>query len=62
MVSELKDHLLRHLQGVEKKKIEQMVLDYSSKLVGLLFVFQPQLHSLVYSPQYVVQYVFQIRF
>lgn len=34
MVSELKDHLLRHLQGVEKKKIEQMVLDYVSKLVG----------------------------
>jgi hypothetical protein len=34
MVSELRDHLLRHLQGVEKKKIEQMVLDYISKLVG----------------------------
>uniref|UniRef100_A0A2I3HPR5 Gamma-secretase activating protein n=1 Tax=Nomascus leucogenys TaxID=61853 RepID=A0A2I3HPR5_NOMLE len=33
MVSELKDHFLRHLQGVEKKKIEQMVLDYISKLV-----------------------------
>lgn len=39
MVSELKDHLLRHLQGVEKKKIEQMVLDYSSKLVGFAFCF-----------------------
>lgn len=38
MVSELKDHLLRHLQGVEKKKIEQMVLDYVSKLVGLLYL------------------------
>lgn len=37
MVSELKDHFLRHLQGVEKKKIEQMVLDYISKLVGLAF-------------------------
>ncbi|XP_037059457.1 gamma-secretase-activating protein isoform X4 [Peromyscus leucopus] len=32
MVSELRDHLLRHLQGIEKKKIEQMVLDYISKL------------------------------
>uniref|UniRef100_A0A8C6EVW5 Gamma-secretase activating protein n=1 Tax=Marmota marmota marmota TaxID=9994 RepID=A0A8C6EVW5_MARMA len=30
MVSELREHLLRHLQGVEKKKIEQMVLDYLS--------------------------------
>lgn len=37
MVSELRDHLLRHLQGVEKKKIEQMVLDYISKLVGFCF-------------------------
>ncbi|XP_049498798.1 gamma-secretase-activating protein isoform X8 [Panthera uncia] len=36
MVSELKDHLLRHLQGVEKKKIEQMVLDYVSKLLDLV--------------------------
>ncbi|KAF6085913.1 gamma-secretase activating protein [Phyllostomus discolor] len=36
MVSELKDHLLRHLQGVEKKKIEQMVLDYCSKLLDLI--------------------------
>lgn len=36
MVSELKDHLLRHLQGVEKKKIEQMVLDYISKLLDLI--------------------------
>nr|XP_021506165.1 gamma-secretase-activating protein [Meriones unguiculatus] len=32
MVSELRDHLLRHLQGVEKKRIEQLVLDYISKL------------------------------
>ncbi|KAM7316026.1 hypothetical protein ACRRTK_024706 [Alexandromys fortis] len=31
MVSELRDHLLRHLQGVERKKIEQRVLDYVSK-------------------------------
>ncbi|XP_066094550.1 gamma-secretase-activating protein isoform X1 [Saccopteryx bilineata] len=36
MVAELKDHLLRHLQGVEKKKIEQMVLDYNSKLLHLI--------------------------
>ncbi|XP_006882662.1 PREDICTED: gamma-secretase-activating protein [Elephantulus edwardii] len=36
MMSELKDHLLRHLQGVEKKKIEQMVLDYITKLLDLL--------------------------
>ncbi|KAK7834895.1 hypothetical protein U0070_022866 [Myodes glareolus] len=34
MVSELRDHLLRHLQGVEKKKIEQIVLDYVSKQVA----------------------------
>jgi hypothetical protein len=38
MVSELKDHLLRHLQGVEKKKIEHMALDYVSKLVGFAFI------------------------
>lgn len=37
MVSELRDHLLRHLQGVEKKKIEQMVLDYVSKLLDLIW-------------------------
>lgn len=37
MVSELRDHLLRHLQGVEKKKIEQMVLDYISKLLDLIW-------------------------
>ncbi|KAL4669392.1 hypothetical protein H8959_007946 [Pygathrix nigripes] len=36
MVSELKDHFLRHLQGVEKKKIEQMVLDYISKLLDII--------------------------
>ncbi|XP_077011762.1 gamma-secretase-activating protein isoform X2 [Tamandua tetradactyla] len=36
MVSELKEHLLRHLQGVEKKKIEQMVLNYVSKLLDLI--------------------------
>lgn len=36
MVSELKDHLLRHLLGIEKKKIEQMVFDYISKLLDLV--------------------------
>lgn len=37
MVSELRDHLLRHLQGVEKKKIEQIVLDYVSKQLNLIW-------------------------
>ncbi|XP_051030778.1 gamma-secretase-activating protein isoform X2 [Phodopus roborovskii] len=37
MVSELRDHLVRHLQGVEKKKIEQTVLDYISKLLNLIW-------------------------
>ncbi|XP_060229927.1 gamma-secretase-activating protein isoform X2 [Meriones unguiculatus] len=37
MVSELRDHLLRHLQGVEKKRIEQLVLDYISKLLDLVW-------------------------
>ncbi|KAM6152001.1 gamma-secretase-activating protein [Erethizon dorsatum] len=36
MVYELKDHLLRHLQGVEKRKIGQMVVDYTSKLLDLI--------------------------
>ncbi|XP_053409861.1 gamma-secretase-activating protein isoform X2 [Nycticebus coucang] len=36
MVSELQDHLLRHLQGIEKKKIEQMVLSYISKLLDVI--------------------------
>ncbi|XP_052029060.1 gamma-secretase-activating protein isoform X2 [Apodemus sylvaticus] len=37
MVSELRDHLLRHLQGIEKKKIERMVLNYISKLLDLIW-------------------------
>ncbi|KAH0513693.1 Gamma-secretase-activating protein [Microtus ochrogaster] len=37
MVSELRDHLLRHLQGVERKKIEQIVLDYVSKQLNLIW-------------------------
>lgn len=66
MVSELRDHLLRHLQGVEKKKIEQMVLDYVSKLVGFALSSLPVHPSPNPSPwspgfQYVVQYVFHIR-
>uniref|UniRef100_F6QD55 Gamma-secretase activating protein n=1 Tax=Monodelphis domestica TaxID=13616 RepID=F6QD55_MONDO len=38
MVSELKDHLLRNLpvQFIGKKKIEQLVLDYVSKMLDLL--------------------------
>ncbi|XP_045144883.1 gamma-secretase-activating protein [Echinops telfairi] len=36
MVSELRDHLLGHLQGVDKKELEQMVLDYISKLLDLI--------------------------
>lgn len=65
MVSELKDHLLRHLQGVEKKKIEQMVLDYVSKLVGLLYLLYtlpPTLKPWLCRFQDVFQYVCQIRF
>lgn len=50
MVSELKDHLLRHLQGVGKKKIEQMVLDYVSKLVS--FVSLPVCQYIVLSMWY----------
>jgi len=63
MVSELKDHLLRHLQGVEKKKIEQMVLDYISKLVGFAFLFSilPPPSPPVCNSQLAVQYIFQIR-
>uniref|UniRef100_A0A8C8VJ50 Gamma-secretase activating protein n=1 Tax=Pelusios castaneus TaxID=367368 RepID=A0A8C8VJ50_9SAUR len=36
MVAELKDHLMRHLQYVERKKIDQIVLDYVSKLLDLI--------------------------
>ncbi|XP_040827148.1 gamma-secretase-activating protein isoform X1 [Ochotona curzoniae] len=36
MVSELRDHLLRHLQGMEKKRIEHMALSYVSKLLDLM--------------------------
>lgn len=34
MVAQLKDHLLRPLQYVGKKKIDQIAVDYVSKLVG----------------------------
>uniref|UniRef100_A0A8D0H6E8 Gamma-secretase activating protein n=1 Tax=Sphenodon punctatus TaxID=8508 RepID=A0A8D0H6E8_SPHPU len=36
MVSQLRDHLMRHLQYVGKKKVDQLVLDYVSKLVDLI--------------------------
>ncbi|XP_006137588.2 gamma-secretase-activating protein isoform X2 [Pelodiscus sinensis] len=36
MVAQLKDHLMRHLQYVGKKKIDQIVLDYVSKLLDLI--------------------------
>ncbi|NXS53715.1 GSAP protein, partial [Brachypteracias leptosomus] len=36
MVAQLKDHLMRHLQYVGKKKIDQIVLDYVANLVSLI--------------------------
>ncbi|XP_038243118.1 gamma-secretase-activating protein isoform X3 [Dermochelys coriacea] len=36
MVAQLKDHLMRHLQYVGKMKIDQIVLDYVSKLLDLI--------------------------
>ncbi|XP_074873213.1 gamma-secretase-activating protein isoform X2 [Carettochelys insculpta] len=36
MVAQLKDHLIRHLQYIGKKKIDQIVLDYVSKLLDLI--------------------------
>ncbi|NXN27075.1 GSAP protein, partial [Nycticryphes semicollaris] len=36
MVTQLKDHLMRHLQYVGKKKIEQIVLDYVANLLDLV--------------------------
>lgn len=50
MVSELRDHLLRHLQGMEKKRIEHMALSYVSKLVGLAFSSPPFLVPLFIPP------------
>ncbi|KAJ6666337.1 hypothetical protein lerEdw1_000610 [Lerista edwardsae] len=37
MVVKLKDHLGRHLQYVGKKKVEQIAVDYVSKLLDLMF-------------------------
>ncbi|XP_054844289.1 gamma-secretase-activating protein isoform X2 [Eublepharis macularius] len=36
MAAQLKDHLMRHLQYVGKKRIEQIAVDYVSKLLGLM--------------------------
>ncbi|XP_044279138.1 gamma-secretase-activating protein isoform X1 [Varanus komodoensis] len=36
MVAQLKDHFMRHLQYVGKKKIEQIAVDYVSKLLDLI--------------------------
>uniref|UniRef100_A0A669P1X6 Gamma-secretase activating protein n=1 Tax=Phasianus colchicus TaxID=9054 RepID=A0A669P1X6_PHACC len=36
MFAQLKDHLMRHLQYVGKKKIDQIVLDYVSNLLNLV--------------------------
>ncbi|KFP42467.1 Gamma-secretase-activating protein, partial [Chlamydotis macqueenii] len=36
MVAQLKDHLMRHLQYVGKKKIDQIVLDYVANLLTLV--------------------------
>ncbi|TFK06025.1 Gamma-secretase-activating protein [Platysternon megacephalum] len=36
MVAQLKDHLMRHLQYVGKMKIDQIVLEYVSKLLDLI--------------------------
>ncbi|XP_066489769.1 gamma-secretase-activating protein isoform X2 [Tiliqua scincoides] len=37
MVVHLKDHLGRHLQYVEKKKVEQIAVDYVSKMLDLMY-------------------------
>ncbi|XP_062487994.1 gamma-secretase-activating protein isoform X1 [Pezoporus occidentalis] len=36
MVAQLKDHLMRHMQYVGKKKIDQIVLDYVANLLNLV--------------------------
>ncbi|NXY57638.1 GSAP protein, partial [Callaeas wilsoni] len=36
MVAQMKDHLMRHLQYVGKKKIDQIVLDYVANLLNLV--------------------------
>uniref|UniRef100_A0A8C5TN86 Gamma-secretase activating protein n=1 Tax=Malurus cyaneus samueli TaxID=2593467 RepID=A0A8C5TN86_9PASS len=54
MVAQLKDHLMRHLQYVGKKKIDQIVLDYVANLLNLVHRIMKevwrryQLHSCVF--------------
>ncbi|XP_065599753.1 gamma-secretase-activating protein isoform X3 [Cyrtonyx montezumae] len=54
MVAQLKDHLMRHLQYVGKKKIEQIVLDYVANLLSLVHRIMKevwkiyQLHSCIF--------------
>ncbi|KAM9389490.1 gamma-secretase-activating protein [Phaethornis superciliosus] len=54
MVSQLKDHLMRHLQYVRKKKIDQIVLDYVANLLNLVHRIMKevwrryQLHSCIF--------------
>ncbi|XP_075285572.1 gamma-secretase-activating protein isoform X2 [Opisthocomus hoazin] len=54
MVAQLKDHLMRHLQYVGKKKIDQVVLDYVANLLNLVHRIMKevwrryQLHSCIF--------------
>ncbi|KFP18114.1 Gamma-secretase-activating protein, partial [Egretta garzetta] len=54
MVAQLKDHLMRHLQYVGKKKIDQIVLDYVANLLNLVHRIMKevwrryQLHSCIF--------------
>ncbi|XP_059672161.1 gamma-secretase-activating protein isoform X2 [Gavia stellata] len=54
MVVQLKDHLMRHLQYVGKKKIDQIVLDYVANLLNLVHRIMKevwrryQLHSCIF--------------
>ncbi|NXT67940.1 GSAP protein, partial [Chaetops frenatus] len=54
MVAQLKDYLMRHLQYVGKKKIDQIVLDYVANLLNLVHQIMKevwrryQLHSCVF--------------
>ncbi|XP_068783337.1 gamma-secretase-activating protein isoform X3 [Struthio camelus] len=54
MVAQLKEHLMRHLQYVGKKKIDQIVLDYVANLLNLIHRMMKevwrryQLHSCIF--------------
>ncbi|XP_021240190.1 gamma-secretase-activating protein isoform X2 [Numida meleagris] len=54
MVAQLKDHLMRHLQYVGRKKIDQIVLDYVANLLNLVHRIMKevwklyQLHSCIF--------------